>query len=59
MIMDVEITLKVGDRVEHADAPGSVGVIECFFGSDQAVVRWESTGRESSERWAYLKHADS
>jgi hypothetical protein len=52
MIMNEE-TLRVGDVVRHADA-GDTAIIQSFPYYPYAVVRWESTGRESSENLHYL-----
>ena len=42
--------LKTGDRVRHADGSEShVGVIEAFHAYPLVTVRWESTGRTSTE----------
>lgn len=52
-IFDPE-TLRVGDRVRHADRGDATAVIKQFWGYPLATVRWESTGRESTENFYYL-----
>jgi hypothetical protein len=46
-------TLRVGDRVRHTSG-GEPGVIEDMWAYPMVVVRWESTGRTSTENMYYL-----
>lgn len=52
-IFDPE-TLRVGDRVRHADCGDAVAVIKGFCGYPLVVIQWEATGRESTENLYYL-----
>lgn len=47
-------TLRVGDVVRHADGAGDTAIIQGFSYAPFATVRWESTGRESTENFYYL-----
>lgn len=63
MIMTEELefnpeTLKVGDDVHHVDWAGAVGVIVRFGAYPNAVVRWDTTGRESTVNLYYLTPAN-
>lgn len=52
MIMSED--LKVKDVVRHADGDDRTAVIVRFQAYPLVTVRWESTGRESSENMYYL-----
>jgi hypothetical protein len=52
--MSEELNLKVGDRVRHVDYGDAAAVIVRFSLGWDVIVRWESTGRESSVNVAYL-----
>lgn len=54
-----EQNLTVGDLVRHADSAGDSGVIQSFPYHPYATVRWESTGRESTENFYYLIKVDA
>lgn len=45
---------KAGDAVRHVDYPGT-GVLVRYWAGWDVVVRWDSTGRESTVNVAYLE----
>jgi hypothetical protein len=47
-------TLNIGDRVTHADCGDAVAVLVRYYAGWDVVVRWESTGRESTVNIGYL-----
>ncbi len=47
-------TLRVGDVVRLGDGAGDTAIIQGFPYAPFATVRWESTGRESTENFSYL-----
>ena len=50
-------TLEVGDDVHHVDWGGAIGCIVRFGAYPDAVVRWYTTGRESTVNLYYLAPA--
>lgn len=49
--------LTVGTRVQHVDGNGAIAVVVRFQAYPLVTVRWESTGRESSENQYLLTPA--
>lgn len=53
--MDTEYS-KIGDTVRHVDGPAdATGTLVRYYAGWDVVVRWDSTGRESTENIGLLE----